>query len=198
LFSYRNGLVSGQWNTEKSAALGSGVWFLAVVYVDRVRAGVRFLAVVYVDRIRSLPCCISSCLSRLVHQLAALFLQTYVHHIWNRLPGWHHYRCASSSSLSGSNTHLFSKRTVASLGSGIRKKVRGFWAVVYDSWQWCTILGSGVRGQDPSRGGVLGSGVRGQDQSRVGGELGGGLHRRWAESEQVGWGARRWSMWAGS
>jgi hypothetical protein len=49
LFSYRNGLVSGQWNTEKSAALGSGVWFLAVVYVDRIRAGVGFLAVVYVD-----------------------------------------------------------------------------------------------------------------------------------------------------
>jgi hypothetical protein len=49
LFSYRNGLVSGQWNTEKSAALGSGVWFLAVVYVDSIRAGVGFLAVVYVD-----------------------------------------------------------------------------------------------------------------------------------------------------
>ena len=56
--------------------------------------------------------------------------------------------------------------TVASLGSGIRKKVRGFWAVGYGSWQWgtwtgserggwgawrcCTFLG----GQDPSKGGV--------------------------------------------
>jgi len=53
LFSYRNGRVSGQWNTEKSVALGGGVWFLAVVYVGRIRAGVGFLAVVYVDRIRA-------------------------------------------------------------------------------------------------------------------------------------------------
>ena len=71
------------------------------------------------------------------------------------------------------------------------------------SGQWCTILGSGVCGQDPSReGGVLGgvvllggqgpseggvvvgqwctflgSGVRGQDPSRVDGVFGGGVHR---------------------
>ncbi len=32
--------------------------------------------------------------------------------------------------------------TVASLGSGIRKKVRGFWAVGYSSWQWGTWTGS--------------------------------------------------------
>ena len=41
-------------------------------------------------------------------------------------------------------------------------KVRG-------SGQWGVVLGSGVRGQDPSRGGVLGSGVRGQDPSMGGG-----------------------------
>jgi hypothetical protein len=47
-------------------------------------------------------------------------------------------------------------------------KVRG-------SGQWGVVLGGGVRGQDPSR---------------VGGVLGGGVHRRWAESERVRWGAR--------
>ena len=64
------------------------------------------------------------------------------------------------------------------------------------SGQWCTVLGSGVRGQDPSGGGVLGGvvllwvgriragvgygswqwGVRGQGPSSVGGVLGGGVH----------------------
>jgi hypothetical protein len=42
----------------------------------------------------------------------------------------------------GLQTHLFSNGTVASLGSRIRKKVRGFWAVGYGSWQWGTWTGS--------------------------------------------------------
>ena len=75
------------------------------------------------------------------------------------------------------------------------------WAVGYGrksaaSGQWCMVLGSGVRGQDPSGVGgvlggvvlfgwagseqgwdmVLGSGVRGQGPSSVGGVLGGGVH----------------------
>ncbi len=49
-----NGRVSGQWDTEESPRLlGSGVRFLAVGYVGRIRAGVGFLAVVYVGRIRA-------------------------------------------------------------------------------------------------------------------------------------------------
>jgi hypothetical protein len=38
---------------ESPRLLGSGVWFLAVGYVGRIRAGVGFLAVVYVGRIRA-------------------------------------------------------------------------------------------------------------------------------------------------
>ena len=71
---------------------------------------------------------------------------------------------AISLSFYGLQTHLSNEGTVASLGSGIRRKSAA-------SGQWGMVLGSGVRGQDPSRGGVLGSGVRGQDPSRPVGYL---------------------------
>ena len=77
--------------------------------------------------------------------------------------------------------------TVASLGRVIRKKVRGFWAVVYDSGQWGTWTGSEPGGWG---GGVVILG--GQGPSGWGGVLGGGVHGQ-GPSRLVGW-----CMWAGS
>jgi len=70
-------------------------------------------------------------------------------------------------SFYGLQTHLFSKGTVASLGGGIRRRSAA-------SGRWCTILGSGVCGQDPSREcGVLGGVV-------LLGKIRAGLHEGWS------------------
>ena len=68
------------------------------------------------------------------------------------------------------------------------------------SGQWDMVLGSRVRGQDPSGvGGVLGGVVLvwvGRIRAGVG--YGSWQWGTWAGSEQGGWGTGRWGAWAGS